>query len=121
MELIKDKYISLCEGKSDINEHLPTLYEYATKCESIFETGVRGVVSSWVLSYGLLNNNKDKKYIFLNDISQCNINELLDKTKSLNIEIKYKWINNLQLELNENFDLTFIDTWHIYGQLKKRT
>jgi primase-polymerase (primpol)-like protein len=29
------------------------------------------------------------------------------------------WKNNLLLELNERFDLTFIDTWHVYGQLKR--
>lgn len=119
MDYVKNKYIHLCKSKSDINEHLPTLYNYATNCESVFETGVRGVVSSWALTYGLLNNNKDKKTIFLNDISPCNINELLENTKSLNIEINYKWINNLDLDLHENYDLTFIDTWHIYGQLKR--
>jgi hypothetical protein len=119
MDYVKNKYIDLCKTTSDINEHLPTLYNYATDCESVFETGVRGVVSSWALTYGLLNNNRDKKSILLNDISPCNINELLEHTKSLNIEINYKWINNLELELDKNFDLTFIDTWHIYGQLKR--
>lgn len=119
MESVKNKYLGLCKISSDINEHLPKLYEYATKCESVFETGVRGVVSTWAFTYGLLNNNKDKKTIFLNDISPCNINELLEKTNNLNIEVKYKWINNLELELTEKYDLTFIDTWHIYGQLKR--
>jgi len=119
MDYIKNKYINLCKTNSDINEHLPTLYNYAKKCESIFETGVRGVVSSWALTYGLLNNNKYKKSIFLNDIYACNINELLQHTESLDIEINYKWINNLELELDKNFDLTFIDTWHVYGQLKR--
>ena len=35
--------------------------------------------------------------------------------------MKYEWINNLELEFlpNETFDLTFIDTWHVYGQLKR--
>jgi hypothetical protein len=27
--------------------------------------------------------------------------------------------NNLLLEFNETFDLTFIDTWHIYGELNR--
>jgi hypothetical protein len=55
----------------------------------------------------------------MNDIDQCNIQELLTVTKDLPVKIDYKWINNLQLELQEKFDLTFIDTWHIYGQLKR--
>jgi hypothetical protein len=52
---IKNKYEKLCsncEGTcGDIFEHLPTLYKYASECESVFETGVRGVVSSWAFSY----------------------------------------------------------------------
>lgn len=116
---VRDKYEKLCRERSDINEHLPTLYRYATYCETIFETGVRSCVSSWALTYGLLNNKKIKKSLFMNDIEPCKIDDLLNATKGLKIEMQYKWINNLQLELPNNVDLTFIDTWHIYGQLKR--
>jgi hypothetical protein len=60
-EHIKNKYNNLSRFPSDINEHLPTLYKYATECETILETGVRGCVSSWALVYGLLNNNSVNK------------------------------------------------------------
>jgi hypothetical protein len=119
MEQVNCKYNELCNRESDINEHLPTLYRYARECESIFETGVRGCISSWALAKGLLENEKHKKKLFLNDISPCNISELLDSTKNLPINIEYKWINNLQLDLPYSVDMTFIDTWHIYGQLKR--
>jgi len=55
----------------------------------------------------------------MNDINECDIRELLSVTQELPIVMKYEWKNNLQLELSETFDLTFIDTWHIYGQLKR--
>ena len=119
MEQVNYKYNELCNRQSDINEHLPTLYRYARECESIFETGVRGCISSWALVKGLLENEKPEKNLFLNDISPCNISELLDSTKNLPINIEYKWINNLQLEIPYSVDMTFIDTWHIYGQLKR--
>lgn len=119
MELVKEKYDYLCKTGSDINEHLPTLYKYATKCESIIELGVRGCISSWAFSYGLLNNNSSNKSLLLNDISPCYVEELLDITKDLNMNIKYEWINDLNLDIKTNVDLTFIDTWHIYGQLKR--
>lgn len=61
MEAIKNKCRLLEKSSSDINEHLPTLYSYATKCESIIELGVRGIVSSYALTYGLLNNNSTNK------------------------------------------------------------
>jgi hypothetical protein len=119
MDLIKNKYNNLSNIPSDINEHLPTLYNYATKCESIIELGVRGCVSSWAFTYGLLNNNKQVKELLLNDIEKCDISELLDTTKEIDMKINYEWINDLKLEVHKNYDLTFIDTWHVYGQLKR--
>jgi hypothetical protein len=119
MDLIKNKYNNLSNIPSDINEHLPTLYNYATKCESIIELGVRRCVSSWAFTYGLLNNNKQVKELLLNDIEKCDISELLDTTKEIDMKINYEWINDLKLEVHKNYDLTFIDTWHVYGQLKR--
>ena len=119
MNLLINKYNYHCKSHSDINEHLPTLYQYSQECESVIELGVRGVISSYALIYGLLNNKKQTKKILLNDIIPCNINELLSITNDLPIEVKYEWINDLDLNINENYDLTFIDTWHVYGQLKR--
>lgn len=120
MEKIQQKYNSLIDIPSDINEHLPTLYNYACECETIFETGVRGVISTWAFVNGLLNNNLPRKKILLNDINSCDIDELTSFTKDFDgLEIQWEWKNNLELEFKESFDLTFIDTWHIYGQLKR--
>ena len=119
MNPLIQKYNYYCELSSDINEHLPTLYQYAQECESIIELGVRGVISSYALINGLMNNNKQNKKILLNDISPCDINELLSITNNLPVEVNYMWINDLDLDISENVDLTFIDTWHVYGHLKK--
>jgi len=119
IENIKNKYNLLCKTSSDINEHLPVLYNYATECESIIECGVRGCISSWAFVYGLLNNNKNKKILLLNDIDKCDIKELLDETKNIPIDLSYQWISDLDLKLSSNYDMVFIDTWHIYGQLKR--
>tara|TARA_B000000475_G_scaffold259178_1_gene241865 strand:- start:6435 stop:7046 length:612 start_codon:yes stop_codon:yes gene_type:complete len=119
MNLLVNKYNYYCKKPSDINQHLHTLYQYSQECESVIELGVRGVISSYALIYGLLNNKKQTKKILLNDISPCNINELLSITKHLPIEVKYEWCNDLNLNIQENYDLTFIDTWHVYGQLKR--
>jgi hypothetical protein len=120
MNYIENKFINLSNTPSDINEHLQTLAIYASECESVFETGVRGCISSWAFTHGLLNNGKNNKKLFMNDIDVCNINELLNYSKDLPIEMKYEWKNNLFLDFNdEKYDLTFIDTWHVYGQLKR--
>lgn len=55
--------------------------------------------------------------MFLNDISPCDIQAFLDATKDLDIVTEHQWINDLELEIHENYDMTFIDTWHVYGQL----
>ena len=39
MSTIERKYIEKCGTRSDINEHLPTLYEYAKHCTHITEAG----------------------------------------------------------------------------------
>jgi len=126
MEKIKQTFDLLssntCPKKNsiDIMEHLPTLYKYAKECDSIFETGVRGCVSSWAFLYGLLDGNKNKKILFMNDIDNCNVEDLVNVSEQFdNIHVKYEWKNNLLLDINETYDITFIDTWHVYGQLKR--
>jgi hypothetical protein len=126
MNTIATKYQLLvnntCPGKDsgDIKEHLPTLYQYATECNSVFESGVRGCISSWAFLYGLLNGNEGNKTLFLNDIVYCDTAELFQASKPFpEIIVKCKWQNNLTLEFQMNYDLTFIDTWHVYGQLKR--
>jgi len=121
MENIKKKYNILCETPSDINEHLPTLFEYAKKCNSVLELGVRGCVSSYAFALGLLNNDTNSGCrLIMNDLNECNISELLSHCKNLDkIQIEYHWINDLDLNIDSNVDMTFIDTWHIYGHLKR--
>ena len=115
-QFIKNRYLKLCNTPSDINEHLPTLYRYALECDTVFESGVRGVVSSYAFAMGLFMNPR-ARYI-LNDIVQCDISGLFENCKPF-INIKSLWCNNLQIDFAENVDLTFIDTWHVYGQLKR--
>jgi hypothetical protein len=55
----------------------------------------------------------------LNDITHCDLTEFLEICKDYNIDVNYIWKNNLEIELECNYDLTFIDTWHVYGQLKR--
>lgn len=127
MEYIKNIFSLLCantyrNGSSDIMEHLPTLYRYTKECDSVFETGVRGCISSWAFLYGLVDNNnpESNKRLFLNDIEVCDISELLSASSNFNnVKVSYEWKNNLLIDFNETYDITFIDTWHVYGQLKR--
>ena len=121
MDSIKTKYEKLCNETSDVNEHLPTLYNYAKECESVLELGAGNMISSYALIYGLLNNsqNTNKRHILLNDINECNISCIMDDVVDLNINIEHAWVNDLDLPVRKNYDLTVVDTWRVYGQIKR--
>ena len=120
-ESLSQKLRYLIEAKGDISEHLLTLVQYSQQCETILELGVRGVVSSWAFLYGLLLNNKSKKCLYLNDITECDIRELQSAAQTFQVNIKYAWCNDLELAFtpDDKIELVFIDTWHVYGQLKR--
>lgn len=104
---------------SDIFEHLPTLRKYASECESVLELGVRKCVSSWALALGLLENGKKGKLLFMNDINVCDTMLIETCARETDLEIRTIWANNLTIDLGRSVDMTFIDTWHVYGQLKR--
>lgn len=119
MDLVYNEYHRLVQTVSDINEHLPTLRRYASECESVLELGVRKCVSSWALALGLLENGITPKHLYMNDITICDTHHIEMSVNDTNLSITTIWESNLDLELGNTVDLTFIDTWHVYGQLKR--
>jgi 16S rRNA C967 or C1407 C5-methylase (RsmB/RsmF family) len=122
LKRVKRRYLELCKTPSDINEHLPTIYRYAQQCSTVFETGVRGVVSTWALAYGILSNPAaSRRILLLNDIHPCEMSEVERAMEGLGVSVEQQWLSNLDLRFSEHttFDLTFIDTWHVYGQLRR--
>jgi len=119
MDEVEQEMNEYMNQKSDINEHLLTLSKYASECEFVLAMGVQNPASSWAFAHGLLRNKKNNKILFLNETHEVDVYDISYKTNSLPIVIEYKFINNLQLELKEKVDLTFIDTWHVYGQMKR--
>lgn len=113
---LEEKYKLRCETKSDINEHLPTLYKYSSECQSVAELGVRGVVSSYAFAWGLKNNNSQVKEFSVFDISYCDVSDLVQDCFENGIDI-CDHIPEDDLTVNiagHTYDLTFIDTFHCY-------
>lgn len=111
MDKIRKIYENNCNTKSDINEHLPVLLNYANICDHITEMGVRWVSSTWpfllsnpkkMISYDIVKHNEVENVIKL--AIEYNINYFFIEADVLNIEI-------------EETDLLFIDTLHTYNQL----
>ena len=115
-------YNNAVNKPSDINEHVETLYKYALKSQSIIELGVSEGNSSWGLLKGLYDNNYINKVLIQCDIrTYCPHTEIISEfTSKNNIKHEYLCMSDLDINVeNASYDLTFIDTWHVYGQLKR--
>lgn len=106
-------YQSLCNKRSDINQHLPTLKKYSEECNHVTEFGVRSVVSTWALLCGnpqtLISYDIKHPSKFKGDID-------LVYALSGGTNFKFVLANVLEVDI-EPTDLLFIDTWHTYRQL----
>jgi cephalosporin hydroxylase len=105
------QYEKRCNSKSDINEHLPILAEYSSKCESVVEFGVRYGNSSYGILFG-----KPKK-ITSYDIHHTDVSKDIKLVAEDN-NIDYQFIVSDSRTTNiPNTDMLFIDTEHTYEQL----
>lgn len=116
---LEARYQHAKDTPSDINEHMETLYELAKQCSSVLELGVRTCVSSWAFLKGLRDNGLGAQKLISNDLQDHPNVEHVKKT-AMASGVEYRFIKGNDLFINtEPVDMTFIDTWHIYGQLKR--
>ncbi len=119
METISSNYNRLCSTPSDINEHLPTLSKYAENCTTVTECGMRSVVSTWSLLHGLSQSNNENKRLVSIDLNYASgIEQVKTICNDLGIDFYFIMGNDIKVSI-EQTDLLFIDTWHIYGHLKR--
>jgi hypothetical protein len=112
--MLESKYQLHLTTPSDINEHMSVLRDYATKCTSVTELGVRTGVSIWawldakvpcIRAYDLNYPPADE----LQYIEQF--------ASEQNLDFKFIQADVRTIEI-EPTDLLFIDTLHTYNQLK---
>ena len=108
---IEENYNRLCRTPLDINEHLPTLRFLASQCSTIVECGVREAVSSYAFAHGLPAGGK---LIMVDPYRSSTIDSFLHKEP----RASFVQDSDLTCPLIET-DMLFIDTWHVYGQLKR--
>jgi hypothetical protein len=117
MGFLKHNYEILCNTPSDINEHLPTLYGYSLECNHITECGVRKAVSSYAFALGL-HGKADSKLIQVDVVKSDDVEGFADECEYDGVSTVFYEGSDLDCPMEET-DLLFIDTWHIYGQLKR--
>lgn len=118
-EPLKQLLMANVNKKSDINEHLRTLAEYAARCATVCEMGVRGAVSTSAFAYGLAISGSDTKKLMCVDIASCpEVEKYFKLLKDFNVETSFTKADSATIEIPQ-VDLLFIDTWHCYGHLKR--
>lgn len=113
---LQEKINNLYNTPSDINEHFPAIIKYGAECETITEFGVRSVVSTW----GWLSSLPKKLTSY--DIHHPSkwggdLQSVIDTAIHVGVHFEFIQGDCLQVDI-EQTDLLFIDTWHVYDQLK---
>jgi tetratricopeptide (TPR) repeat protein len=104
-------YHLACATPSDINEHLPTLYALARECRHVTELGTRTGVSTTALLYAQPDVLITYDRVRFPQVEQ--LARLAGRTQFVIHEKDVLWTQI------EETDLLFIDTWHVYQQLKE--
>jgi hypothetical protein len=107
----KNEYENACNTSSDINQHLPILFEAGQECDHITEMGVRSGASTRAFLYA-----NPKKYVAYDFYIDEEVNKLFEYSKSIGKEYFYVKGDVLKIEI-EQTDFLFIDTYHCYEQL----
>jgi hypothetical protein len=113
MSNILENYNSLRNIPSDINEHLPILFEYGKNVKTIAEFGVRNAVSCYAFAA-----SRPEKMICVDIVKTQRAEEFCGLCKNENINLRFDVADTTQYSL-EQVDLLFIDTLHTYAQLKR--
>jgi len=116
---IEGWYQARCRAPSDIYQHLPLLRRFAEQCFTVTELGVRTVVSTWAFLAGL--QGRDGRLLSVDYIhpKECggDLEAVARLAQAAGIKFEFRLADDREIELLPT-DLLFIDTWHVYEQLK---
>jgi len=115
--MLEDQYKLKSTTPSDIHEHLPTLRHLAEQCTHITEAGVRSVVSSYAFATAL-KGKPDHTLVQIDLKKSPNVTRFQAECKAEGVNTLFYEESDLTCPLAAT-DLFFIDTWHIYGHLKR--
>lgn len=111
------RHLKKCLTPSDINEHLATLYAYTKRCTSVVECGVREIVSSYSFAAGLVGT-PGNSYTMIDLYKSTSMDPFLEMCAREHVNARFLKGSDTECEPIET-DLLFIDTWHVYGHLKR--
>eukprot|EP00887_Chlorella_sp_A99_P000818 scaffold5.g818.t1 len=114
-------YANAKKTRSDINQHIPTLYRHAREGATAAELGVRKAVATFALLRGLRDSSAPgRKRLLCLDVDQIHaFHRITPEGKKAGVEVTFVRHNSANYTLPFTVDLLFIDTWHVYGHLKR--
>jgi hypothetical protein len=115
--LLTSRYKRLCAIPSDIHEHLPILHEYGKKCSRVVECGVYEVTSSYAFASALLGT-PGASLTMIDPYLSSKMPTFLDQCAREGLKASFHHASDLAFGPIET-DLLFVDTWHVYAQLKR--
>jgi hypothetical protein len=113
-----------CNSVHTTHEHILTFYNYTKECKSVCEIGIEGGFSTWGFLMGLFDNktkfeNEPDLFYVGVDISEYPIiDECKDICKNINLDFTFIKENSIYVNIPQ-VDLLYIDSWHVYGHLKR--
>lgn len=110
---LDSKLLELKNTPSDINEHLDTLKNLSSLCDTVVELGVRSGVSTYAF---LAGKPKQIKSFDINSIG--NLEQTLN-SYAIDNNVSWKFYNENCLVTNniDYCDMLFIDTFHSFKQM----
>lgn len=106
-------FLDACNTESDIHEHLPTLFRFASKCDTVAEFGVRFGTSSRALIAA-----RPKSLVSYDTTVESEAEELFAAGRDEGLDCRLIEKSSFDVEL-ESVDFLFIDSDHSYACLSK--
>lgn len=109
MDEIERRFVLFRDTPADINEHMQKLCDYAKQCDSVTEFGIGR--STWAFLHA---RPKKLRCYDIRDADFALQNQL---AKDAGIDLRFERADTNTLTI-EPTDLLFIDTYHVYRQLR---
>lgn len=113
---LEDQYNKHLSEISDMNEHLPTLRQYADGCVHVTEFGVRKGVSLFAWLSAKVNKVVGYDVFTPFFYGGATPEELTKLAREEGVEFEFHKQSTLEADIEET-DILFIDTLHTYDQL----
>jgi len=108
---VNDYYNRLLSKRSNINEHLPLIREYASLCNHVTEFGFgTGRSAAAILM------SQPRTFVSYDIKQPRNLKKAKEMSKSLKVEFVFHRVSTLDCDI-ESTDMLFIDSLHTYNQL----